>query len=106
VKSKRLALATLFGVLIFVSKIPLVTPLDKAAIVVQALLLPVGYLLMGRFGATYVSAVGGLLTAILRPALLPILHIPNIGVASPTCPYKFSERILFHKALLRLESIF
>jgi hypothetical protein len=71
VKSKRLALATLFGVLIFVSKIPLVTPLDKAAIVVQALLLPLGYLVMGRFGATYVSAVGGLLTAILRPALSP-----------------------------------
>jgi hypothetical protein len=71
VKSKRLALATLFGVPIFVSKIPLVTPLDKAAIVVQALLLPLGYLVMGRFGATYVAAVGGLLTTILRPALSP-----------------------------------
>ncbi len=71
VKSKRLALATLFGVLIFVSKIPLVTPLDKAVIVVQALLLPLGYLVMGRLGATYVSVVGGLLSAILRPALSP-----------------------------------
>jgi hypothetical protein len=49
-ESKRLALATLFGVLIFVSKIPLVTPLDKASIVVQALLLPLGYLVMGRVG--------------------------------------------------------
>jgi len=70
-KSKRLALATFLGVLIFVSKIPLVTPLDKAAIVVQALLLPLGYLVIGKLGATYVSIVGGLLTAILRPALSP-----------------------------------
>jgi len=71
VKSKRLALATLFGILIFVSKMPLVTPLDKAAVVVQALLLPLGYLVIGRLGATYVSTVGGLLSAILRPALSP-----------------------------------
>jgi len=71
VKSKRLALATLFGVVIFASKMPLVTPLDKAAVIVQALLLPLGYLVMGRFGATYVAVVGGLLTAVLRPALSP-----------------------------------
>jgi len=81
-KSKRLALATFLGVLIFVSKIPLVTPLDKAAIVVQALLLPLGYLVIGRLGATYVSLVGGLLTAILRPALSPftLLFAPLYGL--------------------------
>jgi hypothetical protein len=71
VKGKRLALATLFGVLIFVSKIPLVTPLDKAAVIVQALLLPLGYLVMGKLGATYVAVVGGLLSAVIRPALSP-----------------------------------
>lgn len=70
-RSKKLALVTLFGILIFVSKMPLVTPLDKAAVVVQALLLPLGYLVIGRLGATYVAAVGGLLTATLRPALSP-----------------------------------
>ena len=71
VKSKRLALATFFGVLIFVSKIPLVTPLDKLLVIVQALLLALGYLVIGRVGATYVAVVGGLLTAILRSAFLP-----------------------------------
>jgi len=71
VKSKRLALATSFGILIFVSKIPLVTPLDKAVVIVQALLLPLGYLVIGKLGATYVAVIGGLLTAIIRPALSP-----------------------------------
>jgi len=75
VKSKRLALATLFCVLIFVSKIPFVTPLDKATVVVQALLLPLGYLIMGRLGTTYVAVIGGLRTATLRPSLSPFMYV-------------------------------
>lgn len=69
--SKKIALATLFGVMIFASKLPLITPLDKAVVIIQALLLALGYLLLGRLGATYVALVGGLLATIIRPVFVP-----------------------------------
>ncbi len=62
----RVALATLFGVLIFVSKIVLPSPIDKMFIAVQALLLALASLILGKMGATYTAAVGGLLTTIWR----------------------------------------
>jgi len=70
-KPRRLALATLFGVLIFVSKIAVPMPIDKAVVVIQALLLALGFLLLGSPGATYVALVGGLLTTLLRMPFAP-----------------------------------
>ena len=64
--SRRIAVATLFGVLVFVSKIVIPTPFDKMAIAPQALLLTLGFLSIGPLGATYVAAVGGLLSAVWR----------------------------------------
>jgi len=40
-------------------------------VVVQVLLLALGFLMLGRFGATYVALVGGLLTSFLRPSFAP-----------------------------------
>ncbi|MEM2909461.1 MAG: hypothetical protein QXO01_00090 [Nitrososphaerota archaeon] len=65
--TKRIAAATLFGIIIFVSKVILPSPLDKLLVIVQALLLSLSSLLLGRMGATYVATIGGLLTQIWRP---------------------------------------
>jgi hypothetical protein len=62
----------MFGVAVFISKITLPSPFDKALIVFQALFLALGALLMGRMGATYVSLVGGILMAFGRAATAPV----------------------------------
>jgi len=64
-------MTTLFGVLVFVSKILIPTPFDKMAIVPQALLLTLGFLSIGPPGGTYVAAVGGLLSAAWRGPFAP-----------------------------------
>jgi len=71
-KSRRVALAALFGVLIFISKILVPTPIDKAVVVFQALFLALSFLLLGFLGATLVALVGGLLTAIWRAPFAPV----------------------------------
>ena len=67
--SRKLTLATLLGVIVFAFETVLPSPIDKASVLFQALLLSLGYLLLGTSGATYVSIVGGLLTAIWRAPL-------------------------------------
>jgi len=59
----------MFGVAVFISKIALPYPFDKALIVFQALFLALGALLIGVMGATYVSLVGGVLTAFWRASM-------------------------------------
>ncbi len=66
-ESKNIALATVFGVVIFVLKAFLPFPLDKFLIAFQVTLLAFGSLLIGSLGATYVSLIGGTLTALWRP---------------------------------------
>jgi len=69
--TERLSIATLFGSVIFVSKVFLPSPFDKMVIVVHAVFLGLSSLMLKRFGATYVAAVGGILTALYRPAFAP-----------------------------------
>ncbi len=69
--SRKLTLSTLFGVAIFAFETALPTPIDKAFVLPQALLLSLGHLLLGAPGATYISLVGGLLTAVWRAAYAP-----------------------------------
>ncbi len=71
-KLRRIVLMSLFGVLIFMPKVMLPTPLDKILFLVQALVLGLGALLLGKLGATYTAFIGGLLTTILRPAFFPL----------------------------------
>ena len=69
--SHRLALISLFGGSIFLSKIILPTPIDKMFLVLQAMMLALGTLYISRFGGTSVALIGGLLTTLWRPSFAP-----------------------------------
>jgi len=69
--TRKIAVATVFGALIFVSKTLLPSPINKMIVVVQALLLALSSLLLRRFGATYSGFIGGALTALWNLALAP-----------------------------------
>ncbi len=69
--TRNLSLAIIFGVMIFIFETLLPTPMDKAFTFFQAMLLSLGYLLIGMPGATFISLIGGSLTAIWRAPLAP-----------------------------------
>ena len=69
--TRRIAIAAVFGAVIFVTKTFVPSPMNKMIIVVQALLLAVSSLLLGKGGATYVALIGGLLSALWNLALAP-----------------------------------
>lgn len=71
-QTKKVAVATLFGAVIFVSKTFVPTPIDKMFIVIHALFLALSALLLRRMGATYVAVIGGVLVALWRTALAPL----------------------------------
>lgn len=70
-KIQRLFIIALFGSIIFVTNVFLPPPLNYLIIVVQAVLLALSSLFIPRVGAMYVGAVGGILTALVSPALGP-----------------------------------
>ena len=70
-KATRLLIAALFGSIIFVTRVFVPSPIDKILIVVDAVLLALSALFIKKVGATYVGAVGGALTGLWRPSLLP-----------------------------------
>jgi hypothetical protein len=59
----------LFGSIIFVVNVFLPPPINYVLIVVQAVLLALSGLFINHVGATCAGAVGGLLTALVSPAL-------------------------------------
>ena len=69
--TQRITLIALFGVAVFVSKTFLPSPIDKMAVLPQAMFLALGSLLSRPLGATLVSVVGSALTVLIRPALAP-----------------------------------
>ena len=71
-RSRRLTLAVLFAVLIFISKVLLPTPFDKMVVVVQALFLGLSAIMLAPFGATLVSVIAGLLTSSWRAPFAPL----------------------------------
>jgi len=70
-RSRRLALASLFGALIFLVLGFLQAPTSDFLIVVEALLLTLSFLLVPKGGATYVGAVSGILISLVKPAFFP-----------------------------------
>jgi hypothetical protein len=70
-KITRLFIAALFGSIIFVTRVFVPSPIDKMLIAVDAVLLALSALFIKKVGATYAGAVGGALTGLLRPSLLP-----------------------------------
>ncbi len=71
----RLFITALFGSIIFVVNAFLPPPINYVLIVVQAVILALSALFVKRLGATYVGAVGGLLSALWNPALGPFTFV-------------------------------
>ena len=70
-EGRRIAIGTLFGVVIFISGMILPTPIDKILIIIQATMLGLSSLLVKRLGATYAGMVAGLLMSLSRAAYAP-----------------------------------
>ena len=84
------SLIALFGSIIFVVNVFLPPPLNYVLIVVEAVLLALSGLFIKKLGATYVGAVGGLLTALGSPALGPFTFPLHLSLR------RFSRRLLVY----------
>ncbi|MGB9914348.1 MAG: hypothetical protein ACPLIG_00485 [Candidatus Bathyarchaeales archaeon] len=71
-KAQQLFIVSLFGSILFVTKVFFNPPWDNLLIVVQAVLLALAAFFIKTLGATYVGIVGGILTSLTRPALGPL----------------------------------
>jgi uncharacterized membrane protein len=74
-KAKRLFIAALFSSIIFVINFLVPPPISYLLIVVQAVILALANLFVGKPGATYVGLVGGFLSALSRPAFGPFTFL-------------------------------
>ena len=90
----KLLVATLFGVIIFISKILLPAPINDMFVVVQALLLAISSLVIGKFGATYTSLINGLLVTILTLSFAPFGLIFSLvyGITTDGFLYAFKAK--------------
>ena len=69
--TRRLITATLFGVVIAVIKGPFQPPYADFLIIVEAPILGLSFLLLGRGGATYTEVVNGLLQSTFKASFFP-----------------------------------
>jgi hypothetical protein len=72
VSTRRIALASLFGVLILAITGFLPPPSSDYLIIFQSFFLALSYLVVGRGGATYVGAVSGLLITFVKFNFFPL----------------------------------
>jgi hypothetical protein len=71
IDTRRIATATVFGVIIFVVRALLPPPLPDLLVVVEAFLVGLAYILVGKGGATYVELVNGLLATPVKITFAP-----------------------------------
>lgn len=71
-RSRRVALASLFGVLILVTMGFLPAPTSDFLIVIEAFFLALSFLVIGRGGATYTGLVAGLLITAVKLSFFPL----------------------------------
>jgi len=71
VDTRKLATATLLGVAIAVVKGPLQPPYADFLIIVEAPILGLSFLLLGKGGATYTELVNGLLQSVVKASFFP-----------------------------------
>lgn len=71
----KLFIVALFGSIIFVINAFLPPPINYVLIVVSAVILALSALFVGRLGATYAGAIGGLLTTLWSPSLGPFTFL-------------------------------
>jgi hypothetical protein len=69
--ARKLALSTLFGVIIFIARTVFPPPFSDLLLPVEALLLGLGFILLGRGGATYTELVNGLLASLFKVSFFP-----------------------------------
>jgi len=74
-KAKRLFIATLFSSIIFVTNFFVPPLISYLLIVVQAVVLALATFFVGKAGATYVGLIGGVLSALARPAFVPFTFL-------------------------------
>ena len=70
--TRRIALGSLFGALIFVFIGFIPAPTSDFLIGIQAFLLAISFLVVGRGGATYVGIVSGLLITLAKISFFPL----------------------------------
>jgi len=74
-KTQRLFIAALFSSIIFVTNFFEPPPISYLLIVVQAVVLALATFFVGKAGATYVGLIGGVLSALARPAFGPFTFL-------------------------------
>jgi len=68
---RKLIIAALFGVVITVIKGPFQPPYADLLVIVEAPIVGLSYLLLGRGGATYTELINGLLQSAFKPVFFP-----------------------------------
>jgi len=68
---RKLITAALFGVVITVVKGPFQPPYADLLIIVEAPIIGLSFLLLGRGGATYTEFINGLLQSVFKPTFFP-----------------------------------
>jgi hypothetical protein len=71
VDTRKLLTATLFGVVIAIIKGPFQPPYADFLIIVEAPILGLSFLLLGRGGATYTEVINGLLQSFVKASFFP-----------------------------------
>jgi uncharacterized membrane protein len=74
-KAKRIFITALFSSVIFVANFFVPPPISSLLIAVQAVILALAALFVGKAGATYVGLTGGILSALSRPAFGPFTFV-------------------------------
>jgi len=74
-RAKRIFVTALFSSIIFVVNFFVPPPISNLLIVVQAVILALSALFVGKGGATYVGLIGGILSALSRPAFGPLTFL-------------------------------
>ncbi len=70
-ETRKLATATLFGVVIAVIKAPFTFPVTDYLIIIEVPILALSFLLLGRGGATYTGLVNGVLQSAFKASFFP-----------------------------------
>jgi hypothetical protein len=70
-ETRKLATATLFGVIIALVKAPFTFPITDYLIIVEVPILALSFLLLGRGGATYTGLVNGVLQSAVKVSFFP-----------------------------------
>lgn len=71
-RNRKIALASLFGVVILVTQGFIPSPTSDFLIGIEAFLLALSYLIIGKGGATYTGLVAGLLISVVKISFFPL----------------------------------